>query len=166
MVIVERRMTTLKYKSLHKYPQLSADCLRCNIGPVCYLWGVSLVRKSLSGVFASVLQSSVYLYKQSKFYLILARSPKHLVLSVHRRKASASVHLDCKTVRIFAYSSTREQCEARVVRARNTLTPRFIDFFTDFEEKTDCFAVYGALKREEISLLVFSKSYWVANICS
>ena len=24
-----------------------------------------------------------------------------------------------------------------------TLTPRFTDFFTDFEEKTDCFAVYG-----------------------
>ena len=64
--------------------------------------------------------------------------------------------LDCKTVRIFAYSSTREQsnkrsemrlktesetglCEAR---ARKTLTPRFTDFFTDFEKKTDCFAVY------------------------
>ena len=28
------------------------------------------------------------------------------------------------------------------VRARKTLTPRFTDFFTDFEEKTDCFAVY------------------------
>ena len=26
--------------------------------------------------------------------------------------------------------------------ARKTLTPRFTDFFTDFEEKTDCFAVY------------------------
>ena len=33
-------------------------------------------------------------------------------------------------------------CEARAVRARKTLTPRFTDFFTDFEEKTDCFAVY------------------------
>ena len=78
--------------------------------------------------------------------------------------------LDCKTVRIFAYSSTREQsnersgmrlktesetgerrfslasnalraCEARALRARKTLTPRFTDFFTDFEKKTDCFAV-------------------------
>ena len=76
--------------------------------------------------------------------------------------------LDCKTVRIFAYSSTREQsnkrcgtrlktesetgffslashalraCEARAVRAHKTLTPRVTDFFTDFEEKTDCFAV-------------------------
>ena len=75
--------------------------------------------------------------------------------------------LDCKTVRIFAYSSTREQSnkrcgtrlktesetgerrfffsrlwEARALRARKTLTPRFTDFFTDFEKKTDCFAVY------------------------
>ena len=28
-------------------------------------------------------------------------------------------------------------------RARKTLTPRFTDFFTDFEKKPDCFAVYG-----------------------
>ena len=26
--------------------------------------------------------------------------------------------------------------------ARKTLTSRFTDFFTDFEEKSDCFAVY------------------------
>ena len=32
-------------------------------------------------------------------------------------------------------------CEARALRARKTLTPRFTDFFTDFEKKTDCFAV-------------------------
>ena len=70
--------------------------------------------------------------------------------------------LDCKTVCIFAYSSTREQsnkrsgtklktesetgeraCEPRALRARKTLTPRFTDCFTDFEKKTDCFAVYG-----------------------
>jgi len=83
--------------------------------------------------------------------------------------------VDCKTVRIFAYSSTGEQsnkrsgtrlktergwgetlkirffslasyalraCEARPLRARKTLTPRFTDFFTGFEKKTDCFAVY------------------------
>ena len=68
--------------------------------------------------------------------------------------------LDYKTVRIFAYSSTREQSnkrsgtrlktesetgerhEARAVRAHKSLTPRVTDFFTDFEEKTDCFAVY------------------------
>ena len=40
--------------------------------------------------------------------------------------------LDCKTVRIFAYSSTREQSNKR---------SRFTDFFTDFEKKTDCFEV-------------------------
>ena len=33
-------------------------------------------------------------------------------------------------------------CETRAVRARKTLTLRFTDFFTDFEEKTDCFADY------------------------
>ena len=61
--------------------------------------------------------------------------------------------VDCKTVRIFAYSENREGdwgdashvlrvCEARELCARKTLTPRFTDFFTDFEKKTDCFAVY------------------------
>ena len=64
--------------------------------------------------------------------------------------------IDCKTARIFACSSTREQlnkssetrlktesetgffsraCEARELRARKTLTSRFTDFFTDFEKK-------------------------------
>ena len=60
-------------------------------------------------------------------------------------------NIDCKTVRIFAYSSRREQsnkrsgtrrvCEARALRARKTLTSRFTDFFTYFEEKNDRFAV-------------------------
>ena len=49
------------------------------------------------------------------------------------------VFLNCKTVRIFAYSSTREQSnkrsQARALRARKTLTPRFTDFFSDFEKK-------------------------------
>ena len=31
-----------------------------------------------------------------------------------------------------------------MLRARKTHTPRFTDFFTDFEKKTDCFAVYTA----------------------
>ena len=31
------------------------------------------------------------------------------------------------------------------LRARKTLKPRFTDFFTDFEKKTDCFAVYDPL---------------------
>ena len=78
--------------------------------------------------------------------------------------------IDCKTVRIFEYSSTREQsnkrsgtklkresetgkrrfslasharraCEASALHARKTLTLRFIDLLTDFEKKPDCFAV-------------------------
>ena len=68
--------------------------------------------------------------------------------------------VDCKTVRIFTYSSKREQSNKRsgtrlktesetgerqffFSRARKTRTPRFTDFFTDFEKKTDCFAVYA-----------------------
>ena len=41
--------------------------------------------------------------------------------------------------------SLASQCEARALRARKTLTPRFTDFFTDFEKKNDCFAVYNPL---------------------
>ena len=62
--------------------------------------------------------------------------------------------VDCNSVRIFANSSTREQSNKRsgtrlkteserLARfALKTLTPCFTDFFTDFEKKTDCFAVY------------------------
>ena len=71
--------------------------------------------------------------------------------TTHRKgKMDATANLDCKTVRIFVYSSTREQsnkrsgmrlktesetgerrraCEARALRAPKTLTPRFTDFF-------------------------------------
>ena len=52
--------------------------------------------------------------------------------------------LDCKTVRIFAdfcvFNQVRTS-EARALLVRKTLTPHFTDFFTDFEKKTDCFAV-------------------------
>ena len=41
----------------------------------------------------------------------------------------------------FLASNARRACDARAVRAHKTLTPRVTDFFTDFEEKTDCFAV-------------------------
>ena len=41
----------------------------------------------------------------------------------------------------------------RALRARNTLTPRFTDFFTDFEKKkTDCFAVYKSLLKKRFSI--------------
>ena len=32
-------------------------------------------------------------------------------------------------------------CEARALCGHKSLTPRFTDFFSDFEKKTDCFAV-------------------------
>ena len=48
-----------------------------------------------------------------------------------------------QTVGFFSPAShALRACEARALRARKTLTPRFTDFFTDFEKKTDCFAVY------------------------
>ena len=78
------------------------------------------------------------------------------------------IHLDCKTVRIFACSSTREQsnkrsgtrlktesetwghalrgtlraCEPRARSARKTLAARFTDFFTDFEKKNRLFYIH------------------------
>ena len=98
-------------------------------------------------------------------YCIVFLSRKCFRWKVARNKTHIFVLLkpiDCKTVHIFAYSSTREQsnkrsgtrlkteseasharraCEARALRARKTLTVRFTDFFTDFEKKNDCFAV-------------------------
>jgi len=92
---------------------------------------------------------------------------------VYLKNKLAPVVLDCKTARIFANSSTGEQSNKKVWNeaenierdwgetikigffslasqalraceaARKTLTPRFTDFFTDFEKKTDCFAVYS-----------------------
>ena len=77
-----------------------------------------------------------------------------------------SKSLDCKTVRLFAYSNTHEQSNKRSGmrvktesetgerHARKTLTPRFTDFFTDVEKETDCFAVYQKLHITFKSLLV------------
>ena len=63
----------------------------------------------------------------------------------HPTTHAIAAWLDCKTVRIFAYSGTREQSnkrsgtrlktERRLGHARKTLTPRFTDFFADFEKK-------------------------------
>ena len=43
--------------------------------------------------------------------------------------------------KVWNEAENRER-EARALRARETLTSRFSDFFTDFEKTTDCFAVY------------------------
>ena len=45
-----------------------------------------------------------------------------------------------ETLKIRLLNALRA-CEARALRARETLKPRFTDFFTDLEKKTDCFAV-------------------------
>ena len=55
---------------------------------------------------------------------------------------------DLRRERVF-FSRFRA-CEAR---ARKTLTACFIDLFTDFEKKTDCFAVYMIAKQESFDLL-------------
>ena len=58
--------------------------------------------------------------------------------------------LDCKTVGIFAYSSTR---------ARKTLTPRFTDFFTDFLKKKKPTVLQSTLtKSVKYTLLLISNS--------
>ena len=67
--------------------------------------------------------------------------------------------VDCKTVRFCVFKKCkyaravkqkvwneaenreRDWGEARALRARKTLTPSLTVFFTDFEKKTDCFAV-------------------------
>ena len=62
--------------------------------------------------------------------------------------------LDCKTVRNSAFSSTREQSNKR------SLTPRFTDFFTDFEKtKTDCFAVYWVVLWSFIAPCIVHSAY-------
>ena len=44
-----------------------------------------------------------------------------------------------RTVVFFLTSHALRACGVRAPRARKTLTPRFIDFFTDFEKKTRLF---------------------------
>ena len=51
---------------------------------------------------------------------------------------------------------------ARLARVR--LTPRFTDFFTDFEKKSDCFAVYlrrylDTFPSEEVTLTIRDRQY-------
>ena len=46
-------------------------------------------------------------------------------------------------------AENKERDWGETLRACETLTPRFTDFFTDFEEKTDCFAGYlGSLSSQ------------------
>ena len=41
-------------------------------------------------------------------------------------------------------------CEARALRARKTLTPRFTDFFTDSEKKNRLFCSLAGFKRRTL----------------
>ena len=83
----------------------------------------------------------------------LQNSPYFCVLKYARavkQKAGARLKTESETgerrcfffvVFFFARLTRARSCEACALRAHTTLTPRFIDFFTDFEKKTDCFAV-------------------------
>ena len=43
---------------------------------------------------------------------------------------------------VFKYAgAVKQKVWNEAENARKTLTPRFTNFFTDFEKKTDCFAV-------------------------
>ena len=54
-------------------------------------------------------------------------------------------------IRFFSLAShALRACEARALRARKTLTPRFTDFFTDFEKKTT--VLPSSLTTESLSL--------------
>ena len=68
-------------------------------------------------------------------------------------KQRARLGRDAKNTRA---SHALRACEARALRARKTLTPRFTDFFTDFEKKTDCFAVYMIYKQRSLIILCIS----------
>ena len=52
------------------------------------------------------------------------------------------------------WGETLRACEARAVRAHQTLTPRVTDFFTDFEEKNRLFCSLreGGLVEQTVSL--------------
>ena len=75
---------------------------------------------------------------------MISITENQVTLFLRNRTLSRSAdYVVCKTVHIFAYSSTREQSNKRsrtrlkrLARfERKTLTARFTDFFTDFEKK-------------------------------
>ena len=55
-------------------------------------------------------------------------------------------------------------CEARELRARKTHTPRFTDFFTDFEKKNDCLQ---SNRNAKLTVGVYDKRFnWYYNMNS
>ena len=73
---------------------------------------------------------------ETDFFSRLQNSPNFCVF-----KYARAVFL---RIQVRASSQTKGLEWGWKQRARlgETLTPRFTDFFTDFEKKTDCFAVY------------------------
>ena len=53
-------------------------------------------------------------------------------------------------------------CEARALRARKTLTPRFTDFFTDFEKKKPI-VLQSTDKRKSILVIQIQEALWRIN---
>ena len=67
-------------------------------------------------------------------------SPVRILTSGGRGDGETTLFLKCDQKRDQAKSKA---LEAREFRTHKTLTPRFTDFFTDFEKYTDCFGVYS-----------------------
>ena len=84
------------------------------------------------------------LQKQSVFLRIQVRASSQTKVLERGWKQRARLGRDAKgkTDRWF-FSLASHALRVCAPRARKTLTPRFTDFFTDFEKKIDCFAVYN-----------------------
>ena len=54
-------------------------------------------------------------------------------------------------------------CEARALLARKTLTPRFTDFFTDFEKKKKPIVLQCTDKRKSILVIQIQEALWRIN---
>ena len=74
---------------------------------------------------------------------------RHFLFSPHSPTCSLKEHSEARLQNspyffVFKYArAVKQKVWTRALRARKTPTPRFTDFFTDFEKKPDCFAVYG-----------------------
>ena len=102
-----------------------------------WMWGISSLILSLFSVVFQIHNTFIFLSTRL-FVEELNRGLWNLHINKRITAWRIPYSLDCKTVRIFAYSSTREQSNKRSWMR----TPRFTDFSTDFEKETDCFAVY------------------------
>ena len=98
-------------------------------------------RDSLTKLYRGTWTISILL-KTQHFYCFFRTN--YCLLGFHLNFPLISSVVDCKTVRIFAYSSKREQSNERSGRRLKTESEtgtELYDFLTDFEKKTDCFAV-------------------------